>query len=297
MRRNQPAYPPLLAAIHDPPAQLYVRGSTRGLPPGPTVAIVGARACSAYGAHHVARQLGCELARAGVVVSGLARGIDGEAHRGALTGGGPTAAVLGGGLDRIYPSAHTKLSHQIAQQGALVSEYALGTVPAPWRFPARNRIVAGLSQAVVVVEAGAKSGALITADLALEEGREVLAVPGEITSSLSAGTNALLQQGAAPLTCPQDVLGLLGLDRPQAAEPPALLPLESSAPGGARCTAAGRGRAVPTSRPTDRGGGRSPRRAGARRPRPRGKRDLSRQPLGLSSRERRSRREHCGTAS
>ncbi|MCY4086907.1 MAG: DNA-protecting protein DprA [Actinomycetia bacterium] len=148
---------------------------------------------------NVARQLGCELARAGVVVavSGLARGIDGEAHQGALTGGGPTVAVLGGGLDRICPSAHTKLSHQIAQQGALVSEYALGTVPAPWRFPARNRIVADLSQAVVVVGAGAKSGAVITADLALEEGREVLAVPGEITSSLSAGTHALLQQGAA----------------------------------------------------------------------------------------------------
>ena len=228
LRRNQPAYPPLLAAIHDPPAQLYVRGSTRGLPPGPTVAIVGARACSAYGAH-VAKQLGCELAKAGVVVvSGLARGIDGEAHRGALTGGGPTVAVLGGGLDRIYPSAHSKLARQITQQGALVSEYALGTVPAPWRFPARNRIMAGLSQAVVVVEAGAKSGALITADLALEEGREVLAVPGEITSSLSAGTNALLQQGAAPLTCPQDVLDLLGLDRPQAAEPPTLRPLEAA---------------------------------------------------------------------
>lgn len=161
-------------------------------------------------------------------MSGLARGIDGEAHRGALTGGGPTVAVLGGGLDRIYPSAHTKLFHQIAQQGALVSEYGLGTVPAPWRFPARNRIVAGLSQAVVVVEAGAKSGALITADLALEEGREVLPLPGEITSSLSAGTHALLQQGAAPLTCPQGVLGLLGLDRPQAAEPPALLPLEAA---------------------------------------------------------------------
>ena len=193
------------------------------------VAIVGARACSSYGAQ-VARQLGRELARAGVVVvSGLARGIDGEAHRGALDGGGLSVAVLGSGLDHIYPRAHTRLAQRIEQQGALVSEYELGTEPAPWRFPARNRIVAGLSLAVVVVEAGQKSGALITADLALEQGREVLAVPGEITSSLSAGTNALLQQGAAPLTRSRDVLGLLGIDEPAPPDTPALEPLAAAA--------------------------------------------------------------------
>ena len=134
-----------------------------------------------------------------VVVSGLARGVDGEAHRGALEAGGSTVAVLGCGIDRDYPRSHAELARRIAETGLIVSEYPPGVEPAPWRFPARNRIVAGLSRAVVVVEARERSGALITADFALEEGREVFAVPGEITSALSAGTNALLRQGAAPL--------------------------------------------------------------------------------------------------
>jgi len=184
--------PPLLRSIHDPPVGLFVRGGAPlGLLARPAVAIVGARACSGYGAS-VARSLGRELAAAGlVVVSGLARGVDGEAHRGALDAGGLTVAVLGCGVDRDYPAAHAELARRIAETGLVVSEYAPGVEPAPWRFPARNRIVAGLAAATVVVEARERSGALITADLALEEGREVFAVPGEITSPLSAGTNAL----------------------------------------------------------------------------------------------------------
>jgi DNA processing protein len=177
----------------------------------PTVAVVGARACSAYG-RQVARALGRDLAAAGlVVVSGLARGIDAEAHRGALDSG-TTVAVLGCGIDRDYPAANRELARQVAACGLVVSEYAPGVEPAPWRFPARNRIVAGLCRATVVVEARERSGALITADFALEEGRDVLAVPGEITSALSAGTNALLRLGAVPLTRSDDVLELYGLE-------------------------------------------------------------------------------------
>ena len=154
-----------------------------------------------------------------MVVSGLARGVDGEAHRGALEAGGATVAVLGCGVDRDYPAAHAQLARGIAEEGLVVSEYAPGVEPAPWRFPARNRIIAGLAMATVVVEARERSGALITADFALEDGREVFAVPGEITSSLSAGTNALLRLGATPLTQVADVLEALGLD---AAPAPAL---------------------------------------------------------------------------
>jgi DNA processing protein len=168
----------------------------------------------------VARSLGRELAAAGlVVVSGMARGIDGEAHRGALDAGGSTVAVLGCGIDRDYPAAHAELARRICERGLVVSEYEHGVEPAPWRFPARNRIIAGLCHATVVVEARERSGALITADFALEEGREVLAVPGEITSSLSAGTNALLRLGATPVTSADDVLEVLGLTRPRRAEP------------------------------------------------------------------------------
>ena len=212
--------PPLLRAIHDPPARLYVRGGGGDeLLARPAVAIVGARACSPYGAL-VARMLGRELAAAGlVVVSGLARGIDGEVHRGALAADGATVAVLGCGIDRDYPAAHARLADEIRAHGLVVSEYPPGTEPAPWRFPARNRIIAGLCAATVVVEARARSGALITADFALEEGRDVLAVPGEITSALSAGTNALLRLGATPATSAQDVLELFGLTMPERAPP------------------------------------------------------------------------------
>jgi DNA processing protein len=215
--RSESAYPGALRSIFDPPPGLFLRGEApAGLLDRPAVAVVGARACSAYG-RHVARTLGRDLAAAGlVVVSGMARGIDGEAHRGALEAGGPTVAVLGCGVDRDYPAAHAELARRIAGDGLIVSEYPPGVAPAPWRFPARNRIVAGLASATVVVEAREKSGALITADLALEEGREVFAVPGEITSALSAGTNALLRLGATAATCAADVLEAYGLAPPDA---------------------------------------------------------------------------------
>ena len=215
LRRRE--LPPLLRAIHDPPARLYLRGNADPATLAQTaVAIVGARACSPYGAQ-VARMLGRELASAGVVVvSGLARGIDGEAHRGALETEGHTVAVLGCGIDRDYPAAHATLAQSIAERSLIVSEYEPGVEPAPWRFPARNRIIAGLCAATIVVEARERSGALITADFALEEGREVFAVPGEITSALSAGTNALLRLGATPLTTAADVPESLGIEPPQA---------------------------------------------------------------------------------
>jgi len=207
--------PPLLRAIHDPPARVYLRGNGDVVVLSePAVAIVGARACSPYGAQ-VARMLGRELAAAGVVVvSGLARGIDGEAHRGALETDGHTVAVLGCGIDRDYPAAHAALAQSIRERSLIVSEYEPGVEPAPWRFPARNRIIAGLCSATIVVEARERSGALITADFALEEGREVFAVPGEITSALSAGANALLRLGATPLTAAADVLESLGIQSP-----------------------------------------------------------------------------------
>jgi DNA processing protein len=212
LRRGRPGYPPLLAQLYDPPAELYVRGDLQILDES-AVAIVGARSCSPYGSQ-VARSLARELAAAGlVVVSGLARGIDGEAHRGTLEAGGRTVAVLGCGIDRDYPRSHAELALRIREQGAVVSEYPPGVEPAPWRFPARNRIIAGLCVATVVVEARERSGALITADFALELGREVFAVPGEITSALSAGTNDLLRQGAAPLLAAADVLAALGLEQ------------------------------------------------------------------------------------
>lgn len=219
--------PPLLRAIHDPPPGLFLRGDAEpSLLTRPAVAVVGARACSGYGAS-VARMLGRELATSGlVVVSGLARGVDAEAHRGALETGGATVAVLGCGVDRDYPAAHEQLARRITDGGGLiVSEYAPGVDPAPWRFPARNRIIAGLCAATVVVEARERSGALITADLALEEGREVFAVPGEIGSALSAGTNALLKLGAAPLTAAVDVLASYGLEPAGEDEPDELLDL------------------------------------------------------------------------
>jgi len=225
LRRSDERFPARLRAIFDPPRTLHIRGAgDPELLARRAVAIVGARSCSPYGAQ-VARMLGRELAAAGLlVVSGLARGIDGEAHRGALEARGVTVAVLGCGIDRDYPAANAQLSRRIEEYGLVVSEYEPGVEPAPWRFPARNRIIAGLSEAVVVVEARERSGALITADFALEEGREVLAVPGEITSSLSAGTNALLKLGATPLTGSADVLELLGVEPEPAGAAPDLSP-------------------------------------------------------------------------
>jgi DNA processing protein len=203
--------------LPDPPSEtLYARGEhiAEALA-APTVAVVGARACSSYGAQ-VARTLARELAVAGVtVVSGLARGIDAEAHRGALDANGRTVAVLGCGIDRDYPAAHAELARRIAETGGIVSEYAPGVEPAPWRFPARNRIIAALADAVVIVEARSRSGALITVDLAMEIGRPIYAVPGEITSLLSEGTNDLLRHGhATAITSALDVLAALGIGGP-----------------------------------------------------------------------------------
>jgi DNA processing protein len=221
LSRSDARFPPRLKAIFDPPRSLYLRGSGEpGLLGRRAVGVVGARSCSPYGAQ-VARMLGRELAAAGlVVVSGLARGIDGEAHRGALESGGPTVGVLGCGIDRDYPAANASLSRRMEDGGLVVSEYEAGVEPAPWRFPARNRIIAGLCEAVVVVEARERSGALITADFALDEGREVFAVPGEITSALSVGSNALLRLGATPLTGSGDVLEALGIERAEAVADP-----------------------------------------------------------------------------
>jgi DNA processing protein len=254
VRRGDGRYPALLAQIPDPPTRLWLRGDA---PPElldrPAVAIVGARACSGYG-RSVARLLATGAAAAGaVIVSGMARGVDGEAHRGALATGGATVAVLGCGIDRDYPAAHAELASAIVAAGGLVvSEYEPGVDPAPWRFPARNRIIAGLARATVVVEARERSGALITADFALEDGREVLAVPGEITSALSAGTNALLRIGATPATSAADVLEAVGLE----AHPPArAIPDDPVAAAVLAAIDAGAGTADELSRATGVGAG------------------------------------------
>jgi len=200
----EPGFPERLRAIYDPPALLFVRGSE---PPfdAPFVAVVGSRKASSYG-QWAAETIGGELARKGVViVSGAAYGVDGHAHAGCLKAGGFTVAVLGCGIDVAYPPEHIGLLRRIASSGCVLSEYPPGDVPLPWRFPHRNRIIAGLSHAVVVVEASRKSGALITADLALEEGREVMAVPGPIGSPISQGTNGLIQKGAKLVMSAEDI--------------------------------------------------------------------------------------------
>ncbi|MGV8039490.1 MAG: DNA-processing protein DprA [Thermoanaerobaculaceae bacterium] len=216
---GDPELPATMAELSDPPLGLFVRGT---LPAGPGVALVGARRASAYG-REVAEWFGGELARAGVtVVSGMARGVDAAAHRGALSAGGPTVAVWGCGPDRVYPPEHTGLAEEIASHGALLTEYPPGSPPLAHHFPERNRIIAGLAQVVVVVEAEARSGALITARLALDEGRDVLAVPGSVFSPLSAGPNGLLRAGAAPALTVTDVLDLLGITPQESAREPAL---------------------------------------------------------------------------
>jgi DNA processing protein len=195
----------------DPPLVLWVRGSIDALE-RPAVAMVGSRAASPYGLA-VAERLGADLAARGlVVVSGLARGVDSAAHRGALAGGGATVAVLGSGADVIYPPEHAPLSRAIEASGAIVSELVPGTPPLPLFFPLRNRIISGLSRAVVVIEAGEKSGSLITARLALEQGRDVLAVPGNVLSGRNRGAHALLRDGAKIVEGADDILEELGMD-------------------------------------------------------------------------------------
>ncbi len=205
-------YPALLREIAAPPPLLFVWGEVRAEDRW-AVALVGTRRATTYG-REVAHRLGTALARQGVtVVSGLARGIDAIAHQAALEAGGRTIAVLGSGLDRIYPREHHKLAAQIAEQGAVISEYPLGMPPEAGNFPPRNRIISGLSRAVVVVEAGVKSGALITVDYAAEQGRDVFAVPGSILSPASAGCNRLIRDGAAVVTEAEDVPLALGWER------------------------------------------------------------------------------------
>ena len=203
-------YPDLLREISSPPSPLFIKGK---LPTDvATVAIVGSRKPTEYGLQ-VTYQLAYELARAGVViVSGLAFGIDKIAHEAALEAGGITIAVLPGGLDQVYPRAHHSLANLILERGALVSEYPVSSEAFKQNFIARNRIIAGLSLAVVVTEAAAGSGALFTANFALESNRQVLAVPGNITSPLSAGTNNLIKSGAVPVTSSSDVLAAINAE-------------------------------------------------------------------------------------
>ncbi|HJR91105.1 MAG TPA: DNA-processing protein DprA [Acidimicrobiia bacterium] len=209
VRRGEEAYPALLETISDPPPAVWIRGR---LPAGPGVAIVGTRRATRYGLG-LARSMGAAVARAGwPVVSGLARGVDGAAHRGCLDAAGSGVAVLGSGIDVWYPPEHQGLGQDLVRQGgAVVSEYPPGTSPEPWRFPARNRIISALSAVVVVTEAAVKGGALITARLAAEQGREVFAVPGDVSRSTSVGTNLLIRDGALPILGPEDLLEALSL--------------------------------------------------------------------------------------
>jgi len=218
-----PAYPPALRELRDPPPLLWVRGTPEVLL-GPCVALVGPRAPSVYG-RHVARTVAASLASLGVViVSGLARGIDAEAHEGALAVGGRTIAFQACGPDQTYPRVHRDLADRIAASGAVVSELPVGVPPLKPHFPLRNRLISGISRALVVVEARTRSGSLVTARHAADQNVPLLAVPGPIHAATSAGTNALIRDGATPLLEVADVLAAAGLEAgPPSAEAPATL--------------------------------------------------------------------------
>ncbi len=251
VRREDAEYPHWLRRIHDPPARLWALGRLLAGEGERAVAVVGARAATPLG-RSFARALAADLAAAGLtIVSGLARGIDTAAHEGALDAGGRTVAVLGSGLDSIYPSENLALAGAIVRRGALVSEFPPGTRPWKQNFPRRNRTIAGWGRATIVVEAGERSGALHTARTALEEGRDVMAVPGHPSLPGCAGTNALLRDGAALVRDAGDVLAELGLSPPQ---PPAaqdaagdalLAALPRAAPAGVDQLAARCGLSVP----------------------------------------------------
>ncbi len=218
---DQETYPPLLKQIHDPPPLLTYRGNLGDTATAPCIAIVGSRRATAYGLN-TARHLAGALARNGfTIVSGMASGIDSAAHEGALAAGGNTFAVLGCGLNRIYPRQNQKLYQDICKSGAVISEFALDTEPLGHNFPVRNRIIAGLSTGTLVVEAEKRSGSLITARLSGEYNREVFAVPGSIKSKKSEGTHALLKQGARLVENEQDILDELHhlVHKEAAAEP------------------------------------------------------------------------------
>jgi DNA processing protein len=213
---SAPSYPIALTTIVDPPPVLWTRGRLDALS-APAVAIVGSRAASPYGLA-VAGQLAADLAARGlIIVSGLARGVDSAAHRGALSAGGATVAVLGSGVDVVYPPEHASLAGEIDVSGAVISELVPGTRPQQWFFPLRNRIISGLSRAVVVIEASEKSGSLITARCALDQGRDVLAVPGNILTGRNRGAHALLRDGAKIVESADDILEELGLATPPGA--------------------------------------------------------------------------------
>ena len=226
-----PAYPQALRHISDPPALLYGCGSW---PKGPSLAIVGARYPTNFG-RVFTEKLAEEVGSAGVVViSGLARGIDAAAHCGALRSGGKTLAVLGCGIDQVYPRENKQLYRQIIEQGTIISEYPPGSEPLAAHFPGRNRIISGLSQGTLVVEAARDSGSLITAEFALEQGKEVMAVPGGVDHKTSYGPNLLIKQGAHPVTEATEILEIIGVDkggqRPRAST--ASAPLLLSDPAG-----------------------------------------------------------------
>ena len=204
---NDPRYPSRLLAIPDCPPLLWLRGGLAAFE-GPAVAIVGARSASVAGVE-IAERLAADLAARGVtVVSGLARGVDGAAHRGAVRTG-RTIAVMASGADRVYPPEHLELAREIAGRGAVISEYGPGTVPLPYRFPQRNRVISGLADAVVVVEASERSGSLITAACALDQGRDVMAVPGSVLGGRNRGGHALIRDGAKIVECADDIVGEL----------------------------------------------------------------------------------------
>jgi DNA processing protein len=205
---SDPNYPRLLRYIHDPPLVLYVKG-TLIEDDAPAVAVVGTRRATPYGTT-MTRLIASTLAQAEcTVVSGLARGIDAMAHRSAIAAGGRTLAVMATGIDRVYPAEHQHLAEAIAANGALISELPPGELANSYNFPRRNRIISGLGCAVVVVEAGEKSGALITVDHALDQGREVFAIPGDVLSFASKGTNRLIQDGAQMITSGKDLINKL----------------------------------------------------------------------------------------
>jgi DNA processing protein len=207
--RGGDGYPAALEAIIDPPDVLFVQGV---IPAGPAVAVVGTRRCTGYG-RGLARSYGAAVAAAGwATISGLARGIDAEAHRGTVEAGGRGVAVLGSGSNVVYPPEHRDLHRALLNGGgAVVTEYPPGTPPQPWRFPPRNRIIAGLARATVVVEAAVTGGALITAGLSADQGKPVLAVPGDVGRGASEGSNLLIRDGAIPVLGPDDLIEELSL--------------------------------------------------------------------------------------
>ena len=211
---NDKSFPPLLREIHNPPKQLYIRGNIEILKHPHTLAVVGSRKVSAYGKQCIQKLLPDILNAGTIIVSGLAYGVDSLSHRVCTDQHLPTIAVLGSGIDNqtIYPSSHVSLAHNIIKDnGAIISEYPPGTTAYQGNFPARNRIISGLCKVTLLVQAAKRSGSLITARLALEQGRDVCVIPGPITNSTSAGTNNLLQQGAAPIIESQDLLDILNI--------------------------------------------------------------------------------------